>query len=366
MGDREADSGGALWGSVYPLTTVVLRDLSPPAVVLARTAVSALVLIPAAAARHVLRPVMTRPVATAGAALLQATVPLVLLTTGQQHVPAALAGIVLATQPVWAAVFTWITDHTVRARELAGVLAGLAGIAVLYSRDLHLGAASGYGGLELLAAAASYAAGTVYIQRVIPDIPPLATAATMTVSAVALAPFAVATGIPLPAPATALALAVLAVAATGSALVLFYGLIHRVGAVRASLAGYLASPRLRGRLRRRAPRRAHPPAGRCRPGAHPRRNLPRRPIVMTFRQWELDCDAGLRGGCTGPWTVRPGAAATSTAAHLSASSLICAPDAPASGPRGPLARASCSRAARPCGLTDRQAPDDARQPGHPP
>jgi hypothetical protein len=32
---------GALWGSVYPLTTVVLRELSPPAVVLVRTGLSA-------------------------------------------------------------------------------------------------------------------------------------------------------------------------------------------------------------------------------------------------------------------------------------------------------------------------------------
>lgn len=232
---------GAAWGSVYPLTTVVLRELPTPAVVLARTALSALVLLPLAARRNVLRPALDRPIAVIGAALLQATFPLVLLTTGQHHVSAALAGILLATQPVWAAVLTWIAEHAMNLRQLAGVLIALGGIIVLYSRDLHIGTASGLSGLELLAAAACYAAGTVYIQRVIPEVPPLATAtAAMTISALAIAPFAAVTGFPIPDPATAIWLVVLAIAATGGALVLFYALIRSAGALRANLAGYLA------------------------------------------------------------------------------------------------------------------------------
>src|SRR5438105_3578523 len=95
---------GAAWGSVYPLTTVVLRELPPPAVVLARTSLAALVLVPLAVRRRVLRPALDRITAVIGAALLQATFPLILLTTGQQHVSAALAGILLATQPAWAAM----------------------------------------------------------------------------------------------------------------------------------------------------------------------------------------------------------------------------------------------------------------------
>jgi len=84
-------------------------------------------------------------------------------------------------------VLIWVAGRAMRVRELAGALVALGGIVVLYARDLHLGSASGQGGLELLAAAACYAAGTVYIQRVIPEVPPLATAAAATtVSAVAM------------------------------------------------------------------------------------------------------------------------------------------------------------------------------------
>jgi len=55
-----------------------------------------------------------------------------------------------------------------------------------------------------------------------------------------MAPFAAVADFPVPGPVTAIWLLVLAVAATGGALVLFYTLISRAGAIRANLAGYLA------------------------------------------------------------------------------------------------------------------------------
>lgn len=232
---------GATWGAVYPLTTLALRDLSPPAVVFYRAALATLVLLPLALRSRIFRPAAARPLAVLGAALLQATIPLVLLTTGQQHVSAALAGIVLATQPLWAAALPAVTGHRQRARTLTGILTGLCGIIVLFAGGLHLDATTGWGSLELLAAAACYAAGSVYIERVIPEVPPIATAAAaMIVSAVALAPFAAAAGLRIPGPETAAWVILLGVAGTGAALAAFYVLIQRAGAVRANLAGYLA------------------------------------------------------------------------------------------------------------------------------
>jgi drug/metabolite transporter (DMT)-like permease len=232
---------GATWGAVYPLTTIALRELSPPAVVFYRAALAAVVLLPVALRAGVLRAAAARPLAVLGAALLQATIPLVLLTTGQQHVSAALAGIVLATQALWAAVLTAAASGGLRARTLAGILTGLCGVIALFAADLRLDGSTGLGGLELLAAAACYAAGSVYIERVIPEVPPVATAAAaMTVSAIALVPFAAATGLAIPGLATAVWVVVLGVVGTGAALAGFYLLIQRAGAVRANLAGYLA------------------------------------------------------------------------------------------------------------------------------
>lgn len=232
---------GALWGAAYPLTTVVLRDLPASATIVGRTALSAVVLIPLAQHQGVLHAARARPLALLGAVALQATTPLVLLTAGQQHVGAGLAGILLASQAVWAAIISAAIDRTIPRNVASGVLVGLAGVVLLFLRDLDLSESSGAGGVALVGSALCFAAGAVYIERVLPEVPPLATAtAAMTVSALVLAPFAVVAAPSMPDLGTVGRLLVLAVAATGGALVLFYRLIQRVGAVRANLGGYLA------------------------------------------------------------------------------------------------------------------------------
>lgn len=115
-------------------------------------------------------------------------------------------------------------------------------MALLFVRDLPAGGTTRtWAGVMLLAAAASYATGAVYIERALPDVPPLATATVaMATSAAALAPFTALGSARAPGLAALGGLVALGTLATGGALVLFYTLIHRVGAVRANLVGYLA------------------------------------------------------------------------------------------------------------------------------
>ena len=231
---------GAAWGAVYPLTALALRGFSPAAVVAGRTALSAVILLPVAVRAGLVQAARKRPAALTAGAVLQATLPVTLLTFGQQHVASGIAGIILASQPVWAAVLTSVLDRTLRLLELAGVAVGLGGIALLSWPVGDAMAASAWGLAALIAAAVSYATGAVYIQRVISSIPPLVTASSaMVVTAVVLVPFAAATWTRMPGWASTGWLVGLAVA-TGPALVLYYTLIHRTGPVRATLAGYLA------------------------------------------------------------------------------------------------------------------------------
>jgi drug/metabolite transporter (DMT)-like permease len=232
---------GAAWGAVYPLTSVALDELPPSAVIFVRTGLSALMLVPLVIRRGTLAAVRANPVPVVVAALLQATIPLVLLTTGQQHVSAGLAGILVASQPVWVAALVIVIDRAIHIRQLLGVLTGLAGVSLIFLRDVGIAGTSGWGAAALLAAAIFFAAGAVWIERRIPEVPPAATAATaMTISALALAPFAATASLRVPSVPTLVWLLVLGLVATGGALVLFYWLIQRVGAVRANLAGYLA------------------------------------------------------------------------------------------------------------------------------
>jgi drug/metabolite transporter (DMT)-like permease len=232
---------GAAWGAAYPLTAVVLRELSTPAVVVARTALSAIVLLPFAARSGTLRAVRARPAGVLVAALLQVTIPLVLFTAGQRYISAGLAGILVASQPVWTAIMTAIVDRTFHPRQFAGVFTGLCGVALLFLRNIHIGGTSGLAAVLLLAGAVFFAAGALWIERVIPEVPPLATAtAAMIISAIALAPFAAMTGWHTPHLSTVVWLVILGGASTGGGLVLFYALVQRIGAVRANLAAYLA------------------------------------------------------------------------------------------------------------------------------
>lgn len=232
---------GGMWGAVYPLTTVVLRELAPAAVIVGRTTTAAVVLTPIAIHGGQIAAVRARPLALLTAALLQATVPLVLLTIGQEKVGAGIAGILLASQPIWVTIVTTSLDRRADRRELCGVAAGLVGVSLLFVGDLGLRDTSLSAGVALLAAALFFAVGAIYIERVIPDIPPLTTATSaMVVSAVVLMPFAVAADPSSPSAATWFRLVALGALATGAALVLFYALIHKAGAVRANLAGYVA------------------------------------------------------------------------------------------------------------------------------
>lgn len=231
---------GAVWGSVYPLTAVALDDLAAPAVVVARTGFAALFLVPLAVSRRVVAPIRRRLPAVALAGLLQATVPLVLLTSGQEHVASGVAGILAATQPVWATIITGGLDRSVHRGQSVGVALGLSGTIVLFSDNLD-GDSSVVGGTLVLAAAFFYAVGTVYIQRAIPEVPALATATVaMMLSAIVLAPFAASAGTPRLDRDAVAWLTLLGVVSTGAALVAFYSLIQRVGAVRANLVAYLA------------------------------------------------------------------------------------------------------------------------------
>ena len=239
---------GATWGATYPLTKLALRDLDPPMVVFARVASSALVLVPLALHGRALHTLRSKPGTVLIAALIQGTIPLVLLTVGQQHVSSSLAGIIVAAQPVFVAFLAIFLDPLDRPNRqgLAGVAVGLIGVGLLFGLDLGGRGTTLVSGGLILAAALSFAAGAVIIHRWLTEAAPLAVAtATMTVTSLATLPFAA-----LPTPSThfrhhpglttALIILGLGTVGTGLALALFYWLILDLGPTRASLAWYIA------------------------------------------------------------------------------------------------------------------------------
>ena len=229
-----------LWGVPYALIKVGLDGgIEPLVIAWARVAIGAAVLVPIALHRGAfagLRP-------HAGALLLIAVcdiaAPFTLLTLGEQHVSSSLAGILVATTPLFVGALAPALDPGERPdrRAWLGLALGFVGVVALFGVDVAGDA--GAAALVLLAAF-GYGVATHLVRR-LGDVSPLG------VSVVALAIAAI-----LLAPGAALALptggdggawaAVLAlgVACTAAAFALYYALIAVAGATRAALTTYLA------------------------------------------------------------------------------------------------------------------------------
>jgi drug/metabolite transporter (DMT)-like permease len=220
-----------------------LHDVAPFVLVFVRAALGGLILLPLALNRASIGALLRRPEALLLLAVIEVVLPFSLITGGEQTVPSSLTGILIATEPLAIAALALRFDPTERPSrsQLAGIILGLVGVAVLLGLG-PLGPAGIAGALMILAAAVSYGAGALLIKLRFSDVPPISTAAGfLCLGAVFLL---IPAAVQLPAAqldwAGLAALLVLAGPCTALGFVLFFMLIARVGAGRASLITYLA------------------------------------------------------------------------------------------------------------------------------
>lgn len=235
---------GGIWGGSYLLIKIGLRDLSPAMVAFVRILLAALVLVPVAAAQGSLRGharlggwlILVGAVQVAG--------PFVLISAGEEEISSSLAGILVASAPLFTAMLAVWVDHEERSHglRLGGVVIGFAGVAVLLGVDLGGEGAALLGGLLVVLASLGYAVGGFLVKHRLAGIPPVAMSGlVMAASAVLLLPPAIATAPPEPPGlGPAAAVAALGVVGTGIAFVIFYWLIANVGPARAFLVTYIA------------------------------------------------------------------------------------------------------------------------------
>jgi len=123
-----------LWGASYSFIRVGVETIPPVTLIAARTVIAGTLLLLVIAARHV--PMPRDPMSWRNftvQALLNSVVPFTLIAWGQQVVEAGLATILNSTAPIFTFLFTWtLTRHEpVTVRKLVGVIAGLAGVALI-------------------------------------------------------------------------------------------------------------------------------------------------------------------------------------------------------------------------------------------
>jgi drug/metabolite transporter (DMT)-like permease len=230
-----------IWGIPYLLILVAVRDLSPAVLVLGRTAIAALLLLPIAAARGELRPLQSHWVALLVFAAIEIAIPWVLLGTAEQHISSSLTALLIAAVPLVGAVIARTSGDRERLgrSSLVGLLLGLVGVAAIVG--LNLDGAGVVPLSEVALVAVCYAVGPVILQRYLADLPALGViSASLAVTAFAFVPFALAS-LPTETPPWSAIWSVLALAVvcTAIAFVLFFALIAEVGPVRATVITYI-------------------------------------------------------------------------------------------------------------------------------
>jgi drug/metabolite transporter (DMT)-like permease len=235
----------AFWGASYLFIKVSLEDdIAPQFIVFVRTALAAVVLLPLAHARGALAGLRGQLGAIAILAAIQVAGPFVLITVGEQHLPSALTGILVATTPIFTFLLAFALEGEERAGGLsmAGVVIGLSGVALLLGVDAGGGTAALIGGLMVVLASFGYALGSWFLKRRIAGVQPLGVVAgTMAASALMVLPFA---GVDPPTSVPGIdaigSLAALGLLGTGVSFVIFYTLIGTEGPAKASLVAYVA------------------------------------------------------------------------------------------------------------------------------
>jgi len=223
---------------------VALDDVSPFVVVWVRLVIAALVLLPIAHHRGALSELRPHLPTVLFLSIVQVAAPFLLITFGEKHIASSLAGILVASAPIFTALLAFRLDRAELATgwRLVGIMLGIVGVVLLFGVDLSGDSAALLGGLMVLLASLGYAIGPFEMKRKLQGVQPVGiAAATMTVAALLLTPV-----IPFVWPAqtpgidTIASLLVLGAGGTGIAFLIFYTLIAEVGPGRATVVAYIA------------------------------------------------------------------------------------------------------------------------------
>ena len=235
-----------LWGGSFYFAEIALVDFGPLTVVLGRVGFGALTLLIWLYASGGRLPADAR---IWGAFLIMGVlnnvIPFSLIVWGQVFIDSGLASILNATTPLFIVVFAhFVTvDERLTPARLAGVVLGLAGVAVLIGPALLLQIGDGaMGQLAVLGAACAYACAGLYGRR-LRGLPPLVAATGMVMcSAVVMVPIALLIEAPWrvqPALAAVGAVLGLAVLSTALAYWLYFRILRTAGATNLLLVTFL-------------------------------------------------------------------------------------------------------------------------------
>ncbi len=232
---------GVIWGLPYLLIKVAVDEIAPSTLVLARTLLATVLLLPVAVARGSLTGLRAAWIALVAFAVVEIMVPWLLLGLAEQRLSSSLTGLLVAAVPLVGASLALATgaEDRLDTRRGLGLGLGLAGVAALVG--FEVGGGDVLAVLAVAAVAVCYASGPLILSRWLSHLSGLGViAVSLALTAAVYLPVGLAQAPSrLPGIAVLGAVAALAAVCTATAFLLFFALIAEVGPTRSTVITYV-------------------------------------------------------------------------------------------------------------------------------
>lgn len=234
---------GVAWGIPYLLIKIAVGELDPAMVVLGRSALGALLLLPLAIYRKQVWVVLKRWRPLLVYTAVEIVIPWFFLSTAELRLPSSTAGLLLAVIPLVgvAVAFFFGQPAKLSGGNWVGIILGMLGVAALVGFDVAGSDLIGVAQLGLVVI--GYAVGPAILSRWMSDLPPIGVVAlSLAIAAIVYVPIvAVTGGFPTTWPSIPVVLSVvlLGVVCSALAFLLMFALIAEVGPMRMTTITYL-------------------------------------------------------------------------------------------------------------------------------
>ena len=235
---------GLFWGIPYLLMKVAVADIPPTVIVCSRVLIGAAILIPLAIHQKVLMDAIRGWRYVLPYAIFEMMIPWILITNAEKKISSGLAGLLIATVPIWSTIFASMNgDKTVwHSKRLVGIAVGFVGLVGLVGYESIFGNSDPLSIAMMLVTAMSYSYAVNMISIKLPEVSGIAiNGLAMVFTAIVYLPFMIAQW---PAANTvstesALSLVALGIFCTALAFISFFIVMKEIGPARASIGTYV-------------------------------------------------------------------------------------------------------------------------------
>ena len=231
------------WGIPYLLIKISVVELDPAMVVLGRSALGGLILLPLALARRQVLVVLKRWRPLIAYTLIEIVVPWYFLSSAEQKLPSSTAGLLIAAVPLVGVAVAFLFGRPARLSggNWLGIGVGMLGVAALVGLDVS--GSDLIGVAEIAVVVVCYALGPAILSRWMSDLPGVGVVAvSLSLTALIYVPFVAFTGgFPTRVPSLPVILSIVALAAvcSAAAFLIMFALVAEIGPMRMTTITYV-------------------------------------------------------------------------------------------------------------------------------